>query len=393
MVDINLGGKAYPVQIDTGSSDLWISGDVLNAKDTGFLARVNYAVGTATGKVLHAPMSLGGYDVPAQDFIYVTDVGSFGINITELGYAGILGLGPSMSSVVLNRIKDSTAVPPMDSIFRQYMTTQNYMTILLSRDGDPDSPATGQMTISEPIPGHESILQQFKLPIVIESKKGNLQHWSGMTDLDGIIGPDGKPIIVSSNIPVARGAGNGRLVALFDTGYSLPQVPKVIADAIYAHIPGAYFNAGLEGGLWTLPCTEETSITFVFGGQKIFIHPLDVSMSEIYGDILEPINGSPCALEAYFQPIQSPSAPYDMILGMGFLRNAYTLFDYGNFLYESPKDSAAPYIQLLSLANPADAHADFVNVRVNKSTSTNTGPAPTSMATTVVAGKSNPTSK
>ncbi|KAG9027578.1 hypothetical protein FRB95_007609 [Tulasnella sp. JGI-2019a] len=213
-----------------------------------------------------------------------------------------------------------------------------------------------------------------------------------MTDLDGIIGPDGKPIIVSSNIPVARGAGNGRLVALFDTGYSLPQVPKVIADAIYAHIPGAYFNAGLEGGLWTLPCTEETSITFVFGGQKIFIHPLDVSMSEIYGDILEPINGSPMCFGG-FQPIQSPSAPYDMILGMGFLRNAYTLFDYGNFLYESPKDSAAPYIQLLSLTNPADAHADFVNVRVNKSTSTNTGPAPTSTATTVVAGKSNPTSK
>ncbi|KAG8996942.1 hypothetical protein FRB94_007962 [Tulasnella sp. JGI-2019a] len=379
MVNVTLGGQAYPVQIDTGrfdlpsSADLWIYGDVPNAKDTGVLSNVTYAVGTVTGSVLQAPMSFGGYDVPAQDFIHVTDVSSFGVDIRQLGYTGLIGLGPPISSNVFLSVNDFSAVPPMNSIFRQNMTSQNYITILLSRDGDPASPASGQLTISEPIQGHESILQQPRLPVVVETYdqflQGNAQLWTGMTDRDGIIGPDGKPITVSSDIPIASGAGNGRLVTVFDTGYSLPQVPKAVADAIYAKVPGSYFNATLENGLWTLPCTAETNITFTFGGQKIFVHPLDVSLSDTPGDVLEPVNGTTMCLGG-FQPIQSPAPSYDMILGMGFLRNAYILFDYGNFALESSQDQVAPYIQLLSVTNPNDAHTDFVNVRINKSTTT-----------------------
>jgi len=53
-----------------------------------------------------------------------------------------------------------------------------------------------------------------------------------------------------------------------------------------------------------------------------------------------------------------------MILGMGFLRNAYLLVNYGDFV-DGSISTAAPYIQLLSTTNNSAAtHQDFVNVRL-----------------------------
>ena len=76
---------------------------------------------------------------------------------------------------------------------------------------------------------------------------------------------------------------------------------------------------------------------------------------------------------------------YDIILGMGFsmhqfffncrsnvlirplitVRNAYTLFDYGDWVNESSNDRDDPYIQLLPTTNKTSAHNDFVQVRLN----------------------------
>ena len=50
------------------------------------------------------------------------------------------------------------------------------------------------------------------------------QHWQTLIDEDGILGPDGQPIAVAT---VVDKTSNGkRLTAVFDTGFSLSQVPK-----------------------------------------------------------------------------------------------------------------------------------------------------------------------
>lgn len=47
------------------------------------------------------------------------------------------------------------------------------------------------------------------------------------------------------------------------------------------------------------------------------------------------------------------------------MRNTYSLFDYGNWVNEASNDRQDPYIQLLSVTNVTQAHADFVKVRMN----------------------------
>jgi hypothetical protein len=49
---------------------------------------------------------------------------------------------------------------------------------------------------------------------------------------------------------------------------------------------------------------------------------------------------------------------------MAFLRNALVLYDYGDFVDESSKDTGAPFVQLLPLTDPARAHATFVQKRL-----------------------------
>lgn len=48
---------------------------------------------------------------------------------------------------------------------------------------------------------------------------------------------------------------------------------------------------------------------------------------------------------------------------MAFLRNAYLLTNYGDFV-EGSNSTAAPFIQLLPTLNRTDAHLDFVNTRL-----------------------------
>jgi hypothetical protein len=47
------------------------------------------------------------------------------------------------------------------------------------------------------------------------------------------------------------------------------------------------------------------------------------------------------------------------------VRNVYLLINFGDFVDGSVDTTADPYVQLLSVTNPAAAHAEFVNVRLN----------------------------
>lgn len=46
------------------------------------------------------------------------------------------------------------------------------------------------------------------------------------------------------------------------------------------------------------------------------------------------------------------------------VRNAYTLFDYGDWVKDSSVDRNDPYVQMMSVTDKASAHSDFVKVRL-----------------------------
>lgn len=68
-----------------------------------------------------------------------------------------------------------------------------------------------------------------------------------------------------------------------------------------------------------------------------------------------------------FQPLSYTTQTYDMSLGMPFLRNVYAVFNFGDFIAGGNDTTIRgdPHIQLLSTTDPAEAHSDFVAVRLS----------------------------
>lgn len=99
-------------------------------------------------------------------------------------------------------------------------------------------------------------------------------------------------------------------------------------------------------------------------GQEIPIHPLDLTdtstITTADGDNVTICTSSyaPLNLGAGFEG-------FDMLLGDAFLRNAYALFDYGDFVDPSKNETKDAFIQLLALEDADDALSDFTQSRQN----------------------------
>ncbi|KAF9220898.1 acid protease [Gyrodon lividus] len=358
--NITLGGRQISVMLDTGSSDLWVTGSVPDAQDTGKYLALSYAVGNAAGNIHTAPLQFDGYTIQDQAFLLVTNTSTFSANIHVEGYDGLIGLGPNSGSSIYKKLSGDTGNSAINRIFQQSSSSSNdYLTLMLNRNGDPGDQIIGQFTMSEVVPGFENITNQPQLAVEkVYKVTDEDQHWQILTDKNvGIIGPDALPIQVSSIVPKAP---DGQLVAVLDSGFTLPQVPRSMSDAIYGRVQGAEWSTSNQA--WLVPCGQLINVTFNFGGASYPIHPLDVSSSD-FGVTFS--NGNPACLGT-FQPISSAFSllgEYDMILGMAFLRNTYTLINFGN-LVEGSSNSNNPYIQLLSLTNEAAAVNDFIQVRM-----------------------------
>jgi len=189
---------------------------------------------------------------------------------------GLIGLGPNRGSNIRQVLGSSRGNSVLDRIFLSNTSTPNYLTTLLGRSDDPTDLYPGNITIGEVIPGFENVTNMPKIPVAEVSvhEKGD-QHWQILLDKDGITGPDGKPINITSIVD-----GGHRLNAVLDTGFSLTQVPRQLSDAIYGRVPGATFGAVGRGvgETWKFPCDAEVNLTFTIGGVKYPIHPLDTSL-------------------------------------------------------------------------------------------------------------------
>jgi hypothetical protein len=359
--NITLGGQTIAVMLDTGSSDLWVTGSVPGSTDTGKSTTLSYAVGQAAGDINTATLTFDNYTVDKQAFLLVTNTSSFSTDITSQGYSGLVGLGPNSGSVIRQKVGDASGDSMLNRIFQQNQTTQNYITFLLNRLGDPGETFTGQITVSEPVSGFENITSQPKMNVeTVTALTEADQHWQILSDKDkGVIGPDGQVIQTSSIVPKAP---DGQLVAVFDSGFTFPQVSRAMSDSIYGCVQGAQFNT--EQQLWLVPCDQLLNISFNFGGVNYPIHPLDTVSDDF--NMTDSSGNSICV--GTFQPITTAFSllgSYDLILGMAFLRNTYTLLDYGDFVDASSNDRGSPFVQLLPLTNVNTAHNDFVQARLN----------------------------
>ncbi|KAG5644773.1 hypothetical protein DXG03_007681 [Asterophora parasitica] len=339
--NVTLGGVNVRVLLDTGSSDLWVAFPQAQGQSTdlGKSVTLAYAVGQAA--------------------VLVEDTSTFSTDIHSQGYDGLFGLGPNKGSVIRKKMDKNIGDTTLTHIFQQQNNpSDSYITFLLDRKSDPSATFKGQLTISELASGFENITSTPKLDVdKVNRLLSSDQHWQAITDKNnGIIGPDGNAISVKSIVP---GAPDHTYVAVFDSGFTFSQVPRDVSDAIYGRVQGAVYDE--QNDIWTVPCGQYINISIQFGGNTFPVHPLD-TVDDNFG--WKDAQGNRVCIGA-FQPITSAFSllgHYDMILGMSFLRNSYTLLNFGS--WAPGKSGEHPYIQLSSVTDVAQARQDFIKVRL-----------------------------
>jgi hypothetical protein len=292
------------------------------------------------------------------------------------GTKGILGLGPSSLSTIHTTMengntRDSTfstssassasSASFLDNFFQQHPSISPYITTFLSRSSHYTSVPqhSSALTIGEIVPGFEAVLTAPKLLLEPETPWVG-QQWTVLLDSWGLRVNGALVPLPQSVVEQSTSSDRTQLTVLLDTGFSFNQVPRVVADMMYAGIEGAWFDESGRDGLWHVPCAAEIELSLSFGGVEYPVHPLDAIL-----DLNSGSGQSDGWCVGSFQPFMFDTAnTTDMILGMAFLRSVYVLSYYGNLVSGRSEDDV-PYVQMLSTApGKGRIHAEFVKERL-----------------------------
>lgn len=333
---LSVAGQEFPVQLDTGSSDLWLDTtgvDLSSLTKTGVQTGLTYGDGTvAFGPVYFGSVTFGNFTVD-QAFISAP-----GTNATTNSDKGLLGVGPPLLSSISDALSRSSfdGDTLLDNIFSSDSSLPQLTTFSLSRSFSTGKTDGGVFTVGEVDSDFSQIQQAPTLPVISSDR------WIVLMD-EMIV--NGQSISGDSSFSV-RNQSEGQTLANLDTGTSLSQIPQTYAAAIYGDVPGAQLYS--SSGIYVLPCDTKINVSFVFGGVEYPVHPIDTIAATSDG-----AGGVICFSGFPFSDGFSNSE--DFLIGDSFLRNVYSLYDYGSFLNES----TTPFIQLLSTTDKDAAYAEF----------------------------------
>ncbi|RXW21445.1 hypothetical protein EST38_g4402 [Candolleomyces aberdarensis] len=358
--NITLGGKEFVVALDTGSTDFWVFPDdrgegLYNITDIP--VEMRYGDGTiwVNGTVAFASFQMGTFNVSQQAFNHVELFEAPGLR--EYGVDGLLGLGFDflISSPINQAVKAqwgqnaTSGSSVLTNIFSQDgRNGSNFIALDLSRIDDLEDTDGGSFSIGEYADQWKAVAQAPKL---YQYPQGNYR-WT--TLLDGIT-VGGTPLNLSS---LFRGVPEGRLIALLDTGDTSAVLPRNVQNDLYSSIPGAATFTQGGSRVWIIPCNTTTIVEFTFGGQRFPIHPLDLSF------IIQPVTVGGqqytiCMASMYGEDGLTSSG-FEVSLGDIFLRNVYSVFDFGD---SDGTAAGQPYMQLLAKTDPAKATAQVAPIR------------------------------
>ncbi|KAF8076381.1 aspartic peptidase A1 [Lyophyllum atratum] len=349
IADISVGGTVYPVQLDTGSSDLWIKGPVFpipGSQPTSEYLNLTYAIGWASGNVSSAPVEFANLSISSQAFL---DVSTAQNGALGYGANGIVGLGFTSLSTIdayANHSSSSAGRSLLYNMFAANPTEPNFLSFALQRSTEAGDEVEGSFSIGEYEPQYAEVANRTAIPTWPVNSPN---RWNVL--LDAVIVNNSNNTIVLPTTSVV-GAPSNKAVVLLDSGSSFTYAPKAICDAIYGSIPGAKYEARI--GQWIVPCDYEVNVALQIGGQVYPIHPLDVTPSGL-------TNNNVCVGSFVPQLVTVADGDFDWLVGDNFLRSVYSIYDFGDF-DESGK-MGNPYMKLLPIVDPDEASLDFHQAR------------------------------
>lgn len=362
--NVTLGGKSFVVALDTGSTDLWVHPATLDSgwtiNDTNIPLQLRYGDGSygVNGSIAVASFAMGSFNIAEQAFLRVESTTVLGLR--EMGIDGVLGLSFDFNTASpINQAARARDGPDaswgssvLKNIFDQDPDTPNFIALDLARTDDLEDVAGGSFSIGT-YPTEEWATGIAQAPRLAQFPRGG-SRWT--TLLDGVL-VDGTPLQgLGSSI---RGAPNGSLVVLLDSGDPTASVPVRLQREIYSRVPGAVSFERRGEVVWVLPCDAKTVVEFVFGGKSFPLHPLDLSVLSTVT-----VSGTQytACVKSIFGVDDLGGIEFDASLGDIFLRNVYTVFDFGD---ESADGTSGgePFVQFLAQTNVSTAVAQVGSIR------------------------------
>ncbi|KAF9483409.1 acid protease [Pholiota conissans] len=370
-IPITVGDQVFSVNLDTGSSDLWLisencqtnackesnvprySASAFSAADVDVEMQYGDSkTGTfAQGTIGFDTATISNISMVHQPFALIDDTSNL---IVQFGATGIFGLGfPTASSVqgsILGTTIDSATDidnyvdsmgshgPLISRIAMAGALDAPMFSLSLQRDErDPTrTEKTGFLTLGKLPHGIDNSSLTWvpvRLYAVEDGGMGppsfaadEVYPYRWEIDIEGVF-LDGERL-PETTIP-ANGVDSKRVSALIDTGNSLIRGPEdVVVNLLQTISPG--FNPSVEGSVPAVPCNVPRTLEFQIGGQMFPIDPRDfISQLDLENAIdCQADNLVPADPSAY-------GALFRWSLGTPFFKSNFVAFHYGNLTHPS----------------------------------------------------------
>ncbi|KAF7307770.1 Six-hairpin glycosidase [Mycena kentingensis (nom. inval.)] len=366
--NISVNGRVVNVALDTGSTDLWVMPPegLPSFNDTGLNATLRYGDGTdfVRGDIGVGEFKLDTYTIPFQGALHWAadaedadfDDGIFGLMGLGFNTAGSSSVNDAVQAAFGSGEKWGQSV--LQNIFDQTPGGENFIGIALSRTGDEEETAEASLAIAEYHVEHKTVANA---PKITQNPVGS-GAWT--VTLDGL-SINGKKISWPSTM---RAAPTGKNIVHLDTGTTNIMMPSEQVDAIYSAIPGATFyrdsyipltKFSTTYDAWIVPCNATPVVVATFGGESYPLHPLDVTDMQVVTTPDGTTNYTVCVgtMTDVGNIVDGAS---DALFGDTFLRNVYTVFDFGT----GGGKTETPFVQMLSVTDSSRSVQDHVDVRL-----------------------------
>ncbi|KAM6493702.1 acid protease [Amanita muscaria] len=401
-VQVKIGSsKSFSLQVDTGSSDLWVassscstsscsSSNLYNpssATQTGVTFDISYLRGSVSGPVVWDHVQVGGYTIDNQALAAATTVTNEPLSSS---FSGILGLALPLNSIIAHLIPPVTDNSPDGAAWASNLfsltppdtpPSSHFISLSLSRPGSDRVPAL--LGIGQHPSSIVSDPSKILYSSLVSDSPGTLYWKVSVRAITVYVDGDQRPISIGRS-----NSGAVFPTAVLDSGIPYILTTSKVANAIYGALgisPAADGNCAFFFCLFFffllpllyhtdyVPCTTPLNMTLTLDNRpEIPLHPLDLTAEPTDNNQAQYCVGMIQVADAQ---LSSPSYGIgDMILGVPFLRNTYTVMAYttpdqtGSFPDPNNASSSTVQIQprlgLLGLTDPVTALNEFHTVRV-----------------------------